>query len=250
MEDLSEECSGGPRHIFPIVDDDNLVFTAYVAHAGEGKAANCAARREVEIYLHRAQRQDRRYTLVHGVAATRPGYDVMREFDVTLVWSPRSNLALYGETIDIEGALESGVRIALATDWSPSGSFNMKEEFKCARKVAAASSTALSNEALWRMATGNAAYALGLESYLGAIKPGFWADLVLVKSTGGDPYRDVLTASDGDILATWVNGRTKLLSGHLNEALSTDKCVKLKNAAPKICGVFRDFDLSTTSFTN
>ena len=36
-------------------------------------------------------------------------YTVMREFDVTLVWSPRSNLALYGETVGIAGGLDSGV---------------------------------------------------------------------------------------------------------------------------------------------
>ena len=250
FEDLKEECAAGPRHTFPVVDDENLVFTAYVAHIGEGRSTNCAAKREVALYLERVQRQDRRYALVHGVAARRPDYDVMREFDVTLVWSPRSNLALYGETIDVEGALESGVRIALATDWSPSGSFNMKEEFKCARAAAAESNAELSNESLWRMATGNAAYALGLENSLGAIKPGSWADMVLVKSTGGDPYGDVLSAADEDILATWINGRAGLLSGLLNEALSADDCVRLQDVGPKICGVFGDFDLSTADFTD
>ena len=250
FEDLKEECAGGPRHIFPVADDKARVVTAYVPHVGEGRAADCAAKREIALYLQRVQRQDRRYALVHGVAARRSDYDVMREFDVTLVWSPRSNLALYGETIDVEGALESGVRIALATDWSPSGSFNMKEEFKCARAAAAESTAELSHESLWRMATSNAAYALGLDQSLGAIKPGFWADLVLIKWTGGDPYRDVLTASDADILATWVNGRAILLSGRLSEALGDDDCVNIHNVAPKICGVFSTFNLSPARFTD
>ena len=60
-------------------------------------------------YLKRVQRRDRRYSLIHGVATDREDYALLREFDVTLVWSPRSNLALYGETVDIAGALEHGV---------------------------------------------------------------------------------------------------------------------------------------------
>ena len=82
----------------------------------------------VARYLQRVQQRDRRYSLIHGVATDREDYAVMPESDVTLVWSPRSNLALYGQTVDIAGALEEGVRVALSTDWSPSGSFTMREE--------------------------------------------------------------------------------------------------------------------------
>ena len=141
----------------------------------------CAARAEVARYLKRVQRRDRRYALVHGVATDRADYAVMREFDVTLVWSPRSNLALYGETVDLAGAVESSVRIALSTDWSPSGSFTMREELKCARRVASATGVALPAEALWRMSTINGAYALGLEDRYGAIAPGL--------AGGPDPNR-------------------------------------------------------------
>ena len=164
-------------------------------------------------YLERVQRRDRRYALVHGVATDRDDYAVMRASDVTLVWSPRSNLALYGETVDVAGALEIGVRIALATDWSPSGSFNMREEIRCARRVAKGSGLALSGETLWGMATRNGAYALGLEDQFGAIRPGLPADLMLVRHAGGDPYEAVLTATDADILATWIHGRVILRAG-------------------------------------
>ena len=214
VEDLRVECAGGPAHRFPRrAADGNLIFMAYVPYVGEGRRSNCAARAEVARFLKRVQRRDRRYALVHGVATDRKDYTVMHEYDVTLVWSPRSNLALYGETVDIVGALERGVRIALSTDWSPSGSFTMREEVKCARRVAKAAGVAVSSEALWRMATVNGAYALGLDDRFGAIEPGMRADLVLVKHTGGDPYDAELTATDEDILATWIDGRATLPSG-------------------------------------
>ncbi len=248
VEDLRRECAGGPVFRFPPPRGGTLAFMAYVPHVGEGRRASCAARAEVGRYLKRVQRRDRRYAMVHGVATGRADYAVMGEHDVTLVWSPRSNLALYGETVDIAGALENGVRIALSTDWSPSGSFNMREEVKCARRVARNAGVALSSEALWRMATGNGAYALGLEDRFGAIRPGLRADLVLVRYAGGDPHEAVLTATDDDILATWIDGGAILLSEVLDDRLSGRSCVTLDGVAPRVCGVLGRFGLSAESF--
>ena len=248
VEDLGDECAGGPAHRFPQRAGGNLSFMAYVPHVGEGRRSSCAARAEVARFLKRVQRRDRRYSLVHGVAADRDDYALMRAFDVTLVWSPRSNLALYGETVDIAGALESGVRIALSTDWSPSGSFNMREEVKCARRVAMDAGVDLPGEALWRMATVDGAYALGLEGRFGAIRPGLRADLVLVSYTGGDPYAAVLTATDDDTLAAWVNGRAILVSGLLDEVPIDRKCVTLQGVSPKVCGLLDPFGSSAESF--
>ena len=248
VEDLRDECAGGPAHRFPLAAGSNLSFMAYVPHVGEGRRTSCAARAEVARYLKRVLRRDRRYSLIHGVATDREDYALMREFDVTLVWSPRSNLALYGETIDLEGALELDVRIALSTDWSPSGSFNMREEAECARRVARDAGVALPGETLWRMSTGNGAYALGLEDRLGAIRPGLRADLILVGHAGGDPYDAVLTATDEDILATWVDGRAILLSESLGMSPGDRECVTLEGVAPKVCGVLGAFGLSAESF--
>ncbi|MYE83948.1 MAG: amidohydrolase family protein [Gammaproteobacteria bacterium] len=248
VEDLREECAGGPAHQFGHRAADDLAFMAYVPHVGEGRKASCAARAEVARYLQRVQRRDRRYALVHGVATDRDDYAVMREFDVTLVWSPRSNLALYGETVDIAGALDSGVRIALSTDWSPSGSFHMREEAGCARRAASAAGVALPADALWRMSTVHGAYALGLEDRLGAIRPGLRADLVLVAHAGGDPHDAVLTATHRDVLAAWVDGRALLLSETLPESLGAGRCVALPGMAPRACGVLSAFGLSPATF--
>ena len=237
-----------PMHRFEWEAGDDLTFMAYVPHVGEGRKASCAARAEVARYLQRVQRRDRRYSLVHGVATDREDYAAMREFDVTLVWSPRSNLALYGETVDIAGALESGVRIALSTDWSPSGSFNMREEVACARRIASAARVALSAEALWRMSTVNGAYALGLEDRFGAIRPGLRADLVLVAHAGGNPHDAVLTATHREVLAAWVDGRAILLSESLPESLGAEECVALDGMAPRVCGVLSAFGLSPSMF--
>ena len=145
----------------------------------------------------------------------------MREFDVTLVWSPRSNLALYGETVDIGAALNSGLRIELSTDWSPSGSFNMREEVACARRAAAAAGISLSADTLWRILVGHA---------------------------GGDPHDAVLSATQRELLAAWVGGRAILLSETLPESLGAGQCVALHGMAPRVCGVLSAFGLSPSIF--
>ena len=248
VEDLRTECSGGPAFQFPPPSDPDLAFMAYVPHVGEGRKASCAARAEVARYLKRVQRRDRRYALVHGVATDRADYAVMREFDVTLVWSPRSNLALYGETVDLAGAVDSGVRIALSTDWSPSGSFNMREELKCARRVAATTGVALPADRLWRMSTVNGAYALGLEDRYGTIAPGLRADLILTAHAGEDPHNAVLNATDDDLLAAWIDGQAILLSEALPESLGAGPCVALEGTAPRVCGALSRFGLSPATF--
>ena len=250
LEDLAEECAGGARRAFAPLDDDNLTFAAYVAHVGEGRAGNCAARGEVGRFLERARRDERRYSMVHGIATTPADYRAMREHDVTLVWSPRSNLSLYGETIDLEAALAQQVRIAIATDWSPSGSFNMREEARCAADAAASAGVDLSAEALWRMATANAAYALGLERDIGTIRVGLRADLVLVESDDEDPYRTMLTAGSEDTLATWIDGQVVLRSPTIAAAFPVRNCTAMAGPSPEVCGVLDEFGWSGERFAS
>jgi 5-methylthioadenosine/S-adenosylhomocysteine deaminase len=42
----------------------------------------------------------------------------------TVVWSPFSNLWLYGVTTDVPAAREAGLTVCLGTDWGPSGTHN------------------------------------------------------------------------------------------------------------------------------
>ena len=53
----------------------------------------------------------------------------------SIVWSPFSNLALYGETTDVATAIGLGIKVALGPDWSPTASKNLLHELKVARIV-------------------------------------------------------------------------------------------------------------------
>lgn len=188
--------------------------TPYVPHVAEG--TDHISRLEAEFFLdYVAQNPGRRYGMIHGIGLSRSSVPRMKTLDVTLVWAPRSNLALYGETVDVPYFIQQGVRVALSTDWSYSGSYNMLESFRCATHIADERwDNALSAQELWRMATENGAYALDLEQTIGALKPGYSADIAIVRAKTDDPYNDLVASNVSDVIAMLVDG--KITTGHIN----------------------------------
>ncbi len=94
-------------------------------HVAEGKDAS--AHREFKMLAARGFLRPG-VVVIHGVALDYDDYLQMAANRVGLVWSPHSNFALYGQTADVAAAKDAGVTIALARDWSPSGSSCMLEE--------------------------------------------------------------------------------------------------------------------------
>ena len=201
----------GPAPLDPGLGPDFPATDPYAPHIAEG--TNCTAALEGRFYLdYVAANPGRRYALVHGVGLDPSSIERLGGLDVTLVWSPRSNLALYGATVDVPNALEAGARVAIGTDWSYSGSYNLFEEFRCAEGVDRALwGNRLSGRDLWRMATEHAAYALGLERLTGKLKPGLAADLMVFENRSDDSYADLMDATALDVIATFVDG--ELVSG-------------------------------------
>jgi cytosine/adenosine deaminase-related metal-dependent hydrolase len=70
---------------------------------------------------------------IHCAALQPQDFAVMRENGASVVWSPLSNLLLYGGTTDIRAARAAGLDVALGSDWSPSGSKNLLNELKVAK---------------------------------------------------------------------------------------------------------------------
>ena len=105
-----------------------------------------------------------------------------------MIWSPLSNLLLYGKTADVVAAKTEGVRIGIGSDWSPSGSKNLLGELKVARLVSASLGNVFSDREIVAMATTNAASILQWDRVLGSLEAGKRADLIVVDGTSGDAY--------------------------------------------------------------
>lgn len=183
----------------------NEYWDRYVIHLAEG--INTAALEEFETWQALSVLDDRT-TIIHGLALGAPEWTALSAAGGHLVWSPRSNVILYGQTADIPGALSAGVNVALAPDWTESGSLHMLEEMKFARNIGDSLwGGALTPQLLTEMVTCNAADALGAGGRIGRIAVGYTADLMVIPGTTIAPYDSLLAAEPRDVALTVVSGR-------------------------------------------
>jgi cytosine/adenosine deaminase-related metal-dependent hydrolase len=124
----------------------------------------------------------------------------------SMVWSPMSNLLLYGATSRVRAARENGVRIGLGSDWSVSGSKNLLGELKVARLASDELQAGFSDRDLVAMATREAASILGWQQVLGSIRPGARADLIVLDGTPDDPYGALVAALETSLTLVMING--------------------------------------------
>jgi 5-methylthioadenosine/S-adenosylhomocysteine deaminase len=189
-------------------DLDSGTLKAFLIHVGEGKPSDASAAREFRMLAKRNDGFLRPgVSVIHGVALGKDEFSQMATAKVGLIWSPRSNIELYGATTDVRSAKEAGVKIALAPDWSPSGSDGMLEELKYAATWnASQTSPVFSDQELVAMATVTPAQLAGADKQIGTIQKGLYADLLLVRRSSGNPYQTLLHASPAEVRLVIVGG--------------------------------------------
>src|SRR5678810_973503 len=100
----------------------------------------------------------------------------------------------------IPAALDAGVMIALAPDWSMGGSQNILDEMRFANQWDDANwGNRISTTDLVKMTTTNAASVLGLTNTIGRIKEGMVADLVVVSGDVSKPYDAIVAATPSTV---------------------------------------------------
>jgi cytosine/adenosine deaminase-related metal-dependent hydrolase len=189
--------------------------------------------------------------IIHGTALERSDFAEMRAAPTIradgvgdgrgakLVWSPLSNLLLYGKTANVYDALAEGVLVSLGTDWTPSGSRTLLHELKVAdvalrddrilgksRDEVPAFALGgkdgherqLAEDALDRtlvdMVTRNPALAVRWYDKVGSIEVGKFADLLLIRRPPQSPplgvpptvYRDLIDATEQEVELVMVGG--------------------------------------------
>ena len=154
--------------------------------------------------------------LIHAIPFGPEEFDKIKTLNVPLVWSPRSNLALYGQTMDIKKVLDLNIAVALAPDWTVTGSSNMLQELKCAQEYAKANGleSLLTPIRLYRMVTETAARIAGLEEggklLAGQLTQNTYADFVVIKKKDPDPFKNLLAATEEDIRLVVIGGQPVL----------------------------------------
>jgi 5-methylthioadenosine/S-adenosylhomocysteine deaminase len=152
-------------------------------------------------------------TIVHGTDLSDAEFTIMGTAGMSLVWSPRSDVFLYGggtdllATTNIPLALSKGINVAIGPNWSIGGSTNLLEELRFAHETDKALwGNQLTPKMLVQMATTNAAKALGLGAVLGSLEVGKKADITVLSGDTCSPYDAIVRATPSDVRMVFVGG--------------------------------------------
>ena len=147
---------------------------------------------------------------IHANGLRPEDLEVMSRHKGSIIWSPTSNLLLYGRTLDIRKAKEEGILLGMGSDWSVSGPKNMLEELKVAYLVSKDSGEVFTPKELVEMATINAAKILKWDQFLGSIEAGKKADMLVVGGRKDDPYMHLIDARETSVSLVIIDGIPRL----------------------------------------
>lgn len=230
---------------YPRIDSENVLSenTIYLPHVSEGIDAE--ANNEFKC-LNGGSGRDliaQNTSIIHGIGLTAADIADMSASGSKLVWSPRTNIDLYGQTADIPTYRRLGVTIALGTDWIISGSMNMQRELACAAYLNDTHFDGLlTSRDLFEMATINGAIALGVDDRLGSLAVGKIADIAIYDgATLGLGYDAVISSSPQDVKLVMRGGKAVYGDNAIIDAIvapaDAAKCetIDVCGASQKLC---------------
>ncbi|MCC6406513.1 MAG: amidohydrolase family protein [Planctomycetes bacterium] len=143
-------------------------------------------------------------SLVHGNHPASGEPRTLARFGATLIHCPGCHAWFGREPFPWRAYRAAGVRVALGTDSLASNdALDMRAEL--ARFAAAHPEVAPSR--VWRMATTDAAAAVGLAGEVGELAPGRAADFVAFEPSAGVPSFDALVHTRPRVRSVWIAGR-------------------------------------------
>jgi 5-methylthioadenosine/S-adenosylhomocysteine deaminase len=202
----------------------NHQLRAFLIHLSEGGHQDESAAREFAMMKDRGLLVPG-VVLIHGVALRPEDFVEMAAHGVNLIWSPRSNLELYGSTADVAAAKAAHVKIALSPDWSPTGSDGLLAELNYAAAWnGIQTSHPFTNAELFAMATSIPAALIGASDRLGALDAGHDADLLVIRpetdSSKHDAYWTLTHATAAQVMLVTVDGEPLYGDADLLEKLA------------------------------
>ncbi|MEE2758101.1 MAG: amidohydrolase family protein [Myxococcota bacterium] len=197
---LTQGCSAAPNYD----TGESIPERRYIAHLSEGIDASSLA--EFERFYESGQLGDKT-SIIHCVSCTGTEFSALRAKQASLIWSPQSNVELYGATTDVPSAMNMGINVALGPDWTPSGTMNQLAEMKCAKRLSDTYYDGrISNRDIFRMVTDRAAKSIGVEDLVGRLQQGLYADVAVFEGNREFPYDALVGSSAENVRAVFISG--------------------------------------------
>lgn len=214
--EISTGCS------YPSVRSSGSAFGsggAYAPHIAEG--INPAAANEFACLKDSLVKGQT--AIIHAVGIDANDADVIAKAGAKVIWSPRTNVSLYGNTAPVTLLKTEGVTIALGTDWLASGSMNMLRELSCVDSLNDKYfDHAFTDQELVELATSGSAKALGVDGEIGSLEPGKLADIaIFARGDAKTEYRAVIEAGVEDVLLVMRGGKPLYGTSEIVDALQS-----------------------------
>ena len=203
------------------------VTKSFVVHLAEGLDTDDRSRNEFNILKQKGLFTGQT-AIIHGTAFREAEFKEMAQVGAKLIWSPQSNLVLYGKTTNIRLALQQGVLVSLGVDWNPSGSDNIFDELRVAAQVNDSQfDNAIADSDWIKMITVNPSKALALDSEIGKLAQGLKADITVLQSKNSDPHQSLLNTHLQDVQMVWVGGNLLYGNKTVLEKVKPTQCEAL-----------------------
>jgi 5-methylthioadenosine/S-adenosylhomocysteine deaminase len=178
---------------------------AFYLHLCEGRTDNQRSQDEFTRFID-LKALTPSTVVIHGTSLTREQLGQLKDGGAKLVWSPQSNLRLYGETTRAGDALDLGMLVGLGADWLPSGSTSLLSEMKVARRSLLEQGHTPTSKRLVAMVTSDAAKIAGLDDKLGTLAQDRPADLCVLERRMDDPWDNVVEADPSWVELVMIDG--------------------------------------------
>jgi cytosine/adenosine deaminase-related metal-dependent hydrolase len=187
-----------------------------ITHIGEGKRLDPLSALEYKI-LRLTGLARKGMHLIHAVSSDESDYKHMAQNEIGVVWSPSSNIILYGETLDLEkiAMMEEKEKInltmSLGSDWTPTGTKGVIDELKLAKKYVVKNklTKSFSDKRLYEMVTSIPAKMIGRygknnkDAGYGTLEKGAMAAFIVTSDLSTNPYTNLVeqvTAKDINVV--------------------------------------------------
>jgi len=188
----------------------------FITHLEEGFDAESQA--GVDI-LERLGCLDDHDVLIHCIGFSDEDIRRVRAAGATVAWCPASNLFMFNVTCKARKLIREGVNLAIGTDSTHTGSVNLLEEMRFARKTyQRLYGEDLEPRRIAALVTANPARAFRISERTGSIAEGKLADLLVLKPRRTDPFEALLAAQIEDVELLLLEG-TPIYGAAVHEEL-------------------------------
>jgi cytosine/adenosine deaminase-related metal-dependent hydrolase len=207
---------------------------AYLPHIAEG-IDNYARNEFVCLSQGMTDVIAQQTAIIHAIGLNAQDSATIHPDKARIIWSPRSNVVLYGNTAQATVLDILGVPLALGTDWVASGSMNLLRELRCADELNSKYyDNHFDDKDLWEMVTLNAALATGSEGMIGQLREGFAGDVAIFDGSQNTHHAAVVRGELPGVALVLRGGQPLYGDAAIVQGLSGVACEALD-----VCGTMK-----------